>query len=198
MGWQETNVESDPLLIVGLRSDRGIVEGFRVNIDDDVSPALRKVAADTLDWLNDRTAVAYTPYVDPEDGEYLTIAASTLPPKPARGKDASSEKEETAVIVALIRDSDVLPEMGAGELIKRLEDGALYLQAICLSANKERIGFVTKAKSQQVMKRSSIPLGKHDKNDRLKKVARPALVLESDVHAVGLDPISVVTRGRLN
>ncbi len=185
MGWKETDVKSDPLLVVGLRNEKRVVEGFRVNLDNDVAPDLQKVAADTLDWVKSREPVEYTPYIEPHEDEYLTVATETLPTRPAeKGGAAASEKEETAVVVALIRDCDVLPEMGAGQLGKRLEDGALYLQAICLSAEKERIGFITKAKSQQVMKRSSIPLGKNDQNDRLKRITRPELVLESDVHAI--------------
>jgi hypothetical protein len=185
MGWQETDLSSDPILVVGLRNEKRAVEGFRVNLDSNVAPHLQKVAADTLGWIKSREPVEYTPYVDPQEDEYLTLATETLPTKPAKeSKTAASEKEETAVVVALIRDSDVLPEIGAGKLSKRLEDGALYLQAICLSAGEERIGFITKARSQQVMKRSSIPLGKNDQNDRLKRIARPELVLESDIHAI--------------
>jgi hypothetical protein len=184
MGWHETDVKGDPVLVVGLRSEKNIVEGFRVNLDNDVSPDLQKVAADTLHWMQGREAVEYTPYIAPEDDEYLTIATQTLPARPSIKNEAPTEKEEAAVVVALINECDVLPEIGAGQLIKRLEDGALYLQAICLLAGDERVGFVTKTKAQQVMKRSNIPLGKNDSNDRLKKITRPELVLESDVHAI--------------
>lgn len=185
MSWQETNVESDPVLVVGLRNEKRVIEGFRVNLENNVAADLQKVAADTLNWVKNREPIEYTPYVEPDEGEYLTVATETLPSKRSQEDQAAeSEKEETAVVVPLIRDCDVLPEIGAGQLIQRLADGALYLQAICLMAGEDRVGFITKAKAQQVMKRSSIPLGKNDQNDRLKRISRPELVLESDVHAI--------------
>lgn len=186
MSWKKTKLEGDPLLVIGLRNEQREIEGFRINLDKDVNPDLERVAKDTLDWMRNREPVAYTPYVDPEEGEYLTIATKSLPT--SGGSSASkgggqTEKEETAAIVALVRDADVLPEMGAGQLIKRLESD-FYLQAICLKDGPDRIGFITKAKRQQVMKRSIIPLGKSDTNDRLKRITLPELLLESDVHAI--------------
>lgn len=194
MNWKKTKLSGDPVLVMGLRGEKGAIEGYRINLDKDVHPELVRVAKDTLEWLNGLDAVDYTPYVEQESGEYLALATDSLQSEEGKADGVGTEKQEAATIVRMVRDSDELEEMGAGELIKRLGDD-FYLQAICLRDGKDKIGFVTKARRQQVMKRSVIPLGKNDKNDRLKKITLPELVLESDVHAViGPEEVAILNR----
>lgn len=206
MAWKDTTLEGEPLLVIGLRDEKRRIEGYRINLESDVHPDLERVAADALAYLETLKPVEYSPYVDPEADEYLSLATDELrviATKPVKGKEAAgdeadkvaiSEKDEAARIVALVRDSDVLPELGAAKLIKRL-DSEFYLQAICLKSGDQRIGFVTKARKRQVMKRSIIPLGKNDDNDRLKRITLPELLLESDVHAiVSPEEIAILNR----
>jgi hypothetical protein len=198
-----TKLEGEPLLVIGLRDEKRRIEGYRINLDADVHPSLRQVATDALAYLDSLKPVDYSPYVDPEADEYLTLATEDLrviATKPAKakkedgGEEVVTQKDEAARIVGLIRDSDVLPELGAAKLISRL-GSEFYLQAICPKSGEDRIGFVTKAKKQQVMNRSIIPLGKNDDNDRLKKISLPELLLESDVHAiVGPEEIAILNR----
>jgi hypothetical protein len=201
-------LKGEPLLVIGLRDEKRRIEGYRINLDTDVHPDLVRVAGDALAYLDTLKPVDYSPYVDPEADEYLSLATEKLRvivTRPAEGKKADkgdgaadeevvSEKDEAARIVALVRDSDVLPELGAAKLIERL-GSEFYLQAICLKSGEDRIGFLTKARKQQVMKRSIIPLGKSDDNDRLKKISLPELLLESDVHAiVSPEEIAILNR----
>lgn len=196
MNWEKIELSGDPVLLVGLRG-KGSFEPYRINVDKDVHPALLGVGEQTLEWLGSQEAVPYTPYVAQEEGEYLTIPTATLLSEDDAGASdgALTQKQEVAAIVRMVSDCDEVDEMGAGQLIERLGSKAFYLQAICLQSASGRVGFITKSRSLQVMKRSLIPLGKSDKNDRLKKITFPELVLESDVHAViAPEQIAVINR----
>jgi hypothetical protein len=194
MTWSEVTLSGTPLLVIGLRDERRQLAGFRVNVDNNVHADLKRVAADALAAVQGMKRVPYTPYVGREEGEYLAIDPKSLVPKPVSKRatnaaDAAlsdgpvTEAEETAALTWIVRRADYLDSIGAGELLERPED-SFYLQIICLTTSPERIGFVTKTNARKVMKRSAIPLGKNDKNDRLKKITNPELVLEADVHAI--------------
>jgi len=150
--------------------------------------------------------VPYTPYVDPEEGEYLTLDPTSLTPKPSaqreRGEDESDVSPagvpdaaaETAALVSMVEAADYLETIGAGQL-GELPDDDFYAQAICLRNDDERIGFITRTNPRKVLKRSIIPLGRSDEGDRLKRITTPELVLESDVHAiVSPDAIAILNR----
>jgi hypothetical protein len=194
--WKKIELSGEPLLLIGLREE-GAFKPYRINVDKGVHPALLQVGKDTLKWLESKEPIAYTPYVEQQDGEYLTIETESLLTE-AEGSEESaapSEKEEVAAIVRMIRGCAEVEEMGAGQLIERLAKRDFYLQAICLKIGSKRIGFVTKSRPLQVMKRSWIPLGKDDATDRLKRITLPELVLESDVHAiVGEEEVAVINR----
>lgn len=51
--------------MVGLRDKRRRLTGYLIDVDADVRPALRDVARTALDDAGKRTAVPFTPYVDP-------------------------------------------------------------------------------------------------------------------------------------
>lgn len=112
------------------------------------------------------------------DPDVLVLASE------ANGDGVVTQKEQAAVLVELVQRADELPEIGAGQLISRLDGDQLYLQAICIRTAEGNVGFVTKTVKRPLLKRSALPLGKDDANDRFKRVARPELVLEPDVHAV--------------
>jgi len=193
--WSDITLSGDPLLVVGLRDKRRRLTGRRVNVDATVHEDLRSVAASALDRIRHMTPIAYTPYVDPDEGEYLTLDPTTLTPKPfgaprrveaEKGtlqETVSDAATETAALVSMVKGADYLETIGAGQL-SELPDDAFYAQAICLRNDDERIGFITRTNPRRVFKRSIIPLGKSDEGDRLKRITAPELVLESDVHAV--------------
>jgi hypothetical protein len=194
MTWSDLKLSGSPLLVIGLRDNRRRLTGYRINVDTNVHADLRQVAHNALAAVQAMNRVPYTPYVGPEPGEYLAIDPASLVPKatPARRRKkadepapetAPTETEETAALMSMVKQADYLEPLGAGELLEMPDDN-FYLQIICLSTSPDRIGFVTKTNPRKVMKRSAIPLGKNDKNDRLKKITRPELVLEADVHAI--------------
>jgi hypothetical protein len=193
--WSQIDLSGDPVLVVGLREKPGIVKGYRVTVDRNVIPGFLEVATETLDRLSAMTPVEYTPYVDPQEDEYLTLSPQALvvtSEEPA-GEGVPTQRQQTAHLLDLVRQADVLPELGAGQLIDRLKEFAV--QAICPISDGDRIGFVTKASARQVMKRSAIPLGKDDRTDRFKRISRPEVVLEGDIHAVmSSDEIAILNK----
>lgn len=199
MSWTDMTLTGSPTLVVGLREGRKQVEGRRVNLDKDVHGDLMSVVTRTLERLDGMASDDYTPYVGQAADEYLTIDVSALVSTTESVDDDGvvTQIEQTAALVELVQRADELPELGAGQLIAHLEDDQLYLQAICLRTDGGRIGFVTKSSKRQMLKRSAIPLGKDDANDRLKKVSRPELVLEPDVHAVvGPTDIAILSKSQ--
>jgi len=193
--WSGVTLSGDPLLVVGLRDRRRSLTGRRVNVDTTVHKDLRTVAQSALERVQRMEAVEYTPYVDPEEGEYLALNSASLTPKPS-GQRQRAEAErnvsqppvpdaaaETAALVSMVQSADYLETIGAGQL-SELPDEDFYAQAICLRNDDERIGFITRTNPRKVLKRSIIPLGKTDGGDRLKRITTPELVLESDVHAI--------------
>jgi len=188
VSWQDVKLRGNPQLVVGLRDKRRRLAGFRVDVDADVHQQLRAVAKASLEDIVRRTPIPFTPYVDAEEDEYLTIDASTLIPKPVtrRRRDESApatDADEHAALVAMVTGSDYLDQLGAGQLLAHADD-EFYLQAICLKSGGERIGFVTRTNPRQVLKRSRIWLGRNDPDDRLKRVTPPELILETEVHAI--------------
>ena len=198
MNWQDVQLRGTPQLIVGVRDRRRRLTGFRVDVDRDVHPDLRKVAVDALERVREMDPVPYSPYVDPEEGEYLEIDATALiarPLPPVRGvaQAPPTVEDEQAALVQMISESDYHERMGAGELAA--SDEEFYAQAICLKNAGARIGFVARANPRQVLKRKPIFLGRHDREDRLTKITKPELVLESEVHAIVTDSeIAVLNR----
>ena len=197
--WKTITLTGDPILVVGLRQG-STIEGYRVIVDKNVHPALRKVADDALARVGAMKRIAYTPYVDPGDDEYLSLDPVTLTvTTSADGKAGDgtppSQRQQTARLLEIIQNADTLPTIGAKQLIARLED--LYFQAVCLHASPAIIGFVTKATGRQVIKRSAIPLGRDDATDRFKSITRPELVLEAEVHAImAPDEVAVLNRAQ--
>ena len=195
MTWSDVTLSGDPLLVVGLRDKRRRLTGRRVNVDTTVHEDLRTVALSALERVQRMDPVPYTPYVDPEEGEYLTLDPTSLTPKPRtqrpRGEGESDVSPaavpdaaaETAALVSMVEAADYLETIGAGQL-SELPDDDFYAQAICLRSDDERIGFITRSNPRKVLKRSIIPLGRSDQGDRLKRITTPELVLESDVHAI--------------
>jgi hypothetical protein len=193
--WSEVTLSGDPLLVVGLRDKRRRLTGRRVNVDATVYEELRTVAVSALERVQRMDPVAYTPYIDPEEGEYLALDPTSLTPKPlAKRQQGEDERDmsqtgvpdaaaETTALVSMVEAADYLETIGAGQL-GELPDDDFYAQAICLRNGEERIGFVTRTNPRKVLKRSIIPLGRSDEGDRLKRITTPELVLESDVHAI--------------
>jgi hypothetical protein len=204
--WSDISLSEDPLLVIGLRDGRRRLTGRRVNVDTTVHQDLRNVAASALERLQRMTPVEYTPYVDPEEGEYLTLDPSTLTPKPSarrhRGEAENAAPQgavsdaavDTAALVSMVEGADYLETIGAGQL-SELPDDDFYAQAICFRNEDERIGFITRTNPRKVLKRSIIPLGKSDEGDRLKRITAPELVLESDVHAI-ISPAAIAILNR--
>jgi len=197
MSWTDMEFDGPPSLIVGLRRGGRRIEGHRVNTDTALAPDLLGVAQRTVERLDAMDAVDYTPYVGLGADEYLKIepAALVSSTESMDGDGVVTQREQTAALLDLVQRSDELPELGAGQLLTHLDDEELYLQAICLRTAGGRVGFVTKSNKRQLLKRSVIPLGLDDANDRLKKVSRPELVLETDVHAVvGLQEVAIMNK----
>jgi hypothetical protein len=184
MDWARLDLTGDPILVVGLRGTGDRLESYRVTLDRNVHPELRRVVDETIERISGMDPVEYTPYVEPQADEYLTLDASSLvlTIETADEDGVRTRRQQTAELAALVQRADVLPELGAGQLIERLDK--FRVQAICLRAGTDLVGFVTKATARQVMKRSAIPLGKDDSNDRFKRLSRPEVVLEGDVHAI--------------
>ena len=198
MNWDEVQLRGKPQLVVGVRDRRRRLTGYRVDVDADVHPDLRKVATDALERVCGMDSVPYTPYIDPQEGEYLTIDVTALTPRLApkrRGatKTPPTPDDEHVALVLMIQGSDYLERMGAGQLLA-IED-EFYVQAICLKHAGKRIGFVTRANPRQILKRNRIYLGRNDRDDRLRKITKLELVLESEVHAIVTDTeIAVLNR----
>ena len=181
--WKTIKLTGDPILVVGLRQ-RSKIAGYRLVVDKNVHPALRKVASDALKRVGRATATPFTPYVEPGDEEYLSLDPGTLTiPASGDGNGApASQKQKTAQLLQIIQTADTLLTIGAKQLIAELDD--LYFQAVCLHTSPQIIGFVTKTSGRQVIKRSAIPLGMDNATDRFKSISRPELVLEGEVHAI--------------
>ncbi len=179
--WHTIQVTGDPILVVGVRP-RSTLEGYRVVVDKNVHPDLRKVANGALERVAHMDAIPYTPYVDPGDDEYLSLDPTTLTISADGDGAPATQKQQTARLLELVQNADTLPTIGAKQLIARIDE--LYFQAICLHASPPIIAFVTKTIGRQVMKRSAIPLGLDNATDRFKSITRPELVLEGEVHAI--------------
>jgi hypothetical protein len=207
MTWSELTLSGSPLLVIGLRDERRRLTGYRVEVDNNVHADLRRVADGALAQLLTLERIPYTPYVGREPGEYLAIDPASLVPKPTPKKrrtgesgdepdGPATEKEETAALVSMVRNADYLESLGAGALLEKPDD-SFYVQIICFSAEGVRVGFVTKTNTRRVLKRSAIPLGKNDANDRLKKITAPEIVLEPEVHAVvGPNEIAILNKAQ--
>ena len=181
--WNTLKLTGDPILVVGLRPKTKIL-GYRVTVDKDLHPDLRKIAHDAVAIVKKRTAIDYTPYVEPGGNEYLKLAPSTLTITKTRTDPSgtTSEKQQTARLLEIIQNADTLPPLGAKALTERLDE--FVLQAVCLHTGTEVVGFVTKGSAGRAIKRSAIPLGFADNHDRFKKISRPEVILESDTHAI--------------
>ncbi len=197
MSWAQMRLSGGPLLVVGLRDAGGALTSHRVNIDRNLHADLRTIADEALATVRAGTPVPYTPYVDQQEGEYLTLSPATLvSTNVAVPGQAGTQSQQTAALVAAVKNADVLPQIGAGALIDRASTD-LYFQAICLRSQNDRVGFVTKTSARQILKRSAIPLGKDDPNDRLKRISRPELIIEPKVHAViGPTEVAILDRNQ--
>jgi hypothetical protein len=180
--WNTLKLNGDPILVVGLRPKTKIL-GHRVTVDKSLHSDLRKIADDALTLVKKRTAVDYTPYVEPGDNEYLELAPSTLTVTKTRTNPSgfTSQKQQTARLLEIVRNADTLPPLGARALVTRLDD--FVFQAVCLHAGTDVVGFVTKGNAGRVIKPSAITLGV-DNGDRFKKISRPEVILEGDTHAI--------------
>lgn len=184
--WEKIKLTGDPILVVGLRPATK-VQSFRLVLDKSLHPEILAVAQNALAETAGRTAIPYTPYVDVADDEYLALAPSALTTtRTVASRKAGApptQKQRTAALWEALQKADSLPTIGARQLLARAEE--LYYQAICFhDANGVIIAFVTKTNARQVLKRSLIPLGIDNAKDRFKKIDRPAIVLESDIHAI--------------
>jgi hypothetical protein len=181
--WNKLKLSGDPILVVGLRPKTQIL-GYRVTVDKNLHPDLRKIADDALAIVKKRTAIDYTPYVEPGEGEYLKLDPSSLTVTKTRtsASGTTSQKQQTARLLEIIQNADTLPPLGAKALTERLDE--FVLQAVCLHTGTDVVGFVTKGNAGRVIKRSAIPLGFADNHDRFKKITRPEVVLEGDTHAI--------------
>ena len=190
--WKTLKLTGDPILVVGLRPKTKIL-GYRVTIDKNLHPDLRKIADDALAIVDKRSGVDYTPYVEPGDGEYLKLATATLTVTKTRTdlSGTTSQKQQTAQLLEIIQNADTLEPLGAKALTERLDE--FVLQAVCLHTGTDIVGFVTKGNAGRIIKRSAIPLGLDDNNDRFKKISRPEVILEGETHAiVAPDEIAVL------
>ena len=187
INWPEIKLDSDPILVVLIRGDQRQLTGRRVSIDQNVFDELRQVAQATADRAVQMDAVPYTPYVGLDENEYLTLARSLLVPKSTSKQtteaNADASADETVGLLGIVDRAEYWPSMGAGA-VQSVPEDAFAGQAICFGDGQSRIGFVTRTNPRKVLKRSLIPLGKADDNDRLKRVTSPELVLEPIVHAV--------------
>lgn len=194
MDWNKLKLAGDPILVVGLRKSSKL-EPYRVMLDQDLNDPLRKVASEAVKAIAARKAVPYTPYVSPGANEYLILdpATLTITVEESDSDGAKSEREQTAELVETVVGAAGLPVIGAAQLINRLED--LYFQAVCVPHDGGIVGCVTKTAARQQIKRSAIPLGKDNKLDRFKRITRPEVVLESEVHAaVAPDEVAILNR----
>jgi hypothetical protein len=142
------------------------------------------MADEALAIVKKRIEIDYTPYVEPGDNEYLKLAPSRLTVTRTRTSSSgtTSQKQQTARLLEIIQNADTPPPLGAKALTERLDE--FVLQAVCLRSGTDVIGFVTKGNAGRVIKRSAIPLGFDDNQDRFKKISRPEVILESDTHAI--------------
>jgi hypothetical protein len=192
MNWDDVQLRGSPLLIVGVRDWRRRLDGWRIDVDRDVHPDLRDVAVSALALVRGMEGIPFSPYIDPEEGEYLSIDTAALMAR-AKQNRSGSETDEQATLVKMVLESDYLPQMGAGQLIASTEE--FYVQAICLKHAGKRVGFITRANPRQILKRSPIFLGRNDDDDRLRRITKPELVLESEVHAIVTDvEVAVLNR----
>jgi hypothetical protein len=180
--WNALKLTGDPILVVGLRPKTKII-GYRVTVDNNLHPDLRKIADDALAIVRKRTAINYTPYVEPGDNEYLKLAPGALTITKTRTypSGTTSQKQQTAGLLEIIQNADTLPPLGAKALTERLDE--FVLQAVCLHSGTDVVGFVTKGNAGRVIKPSAISLGL-DQNDRFKKISRPEVILDGDTHAI--------------
>ena len=180
--WNTLKLTGDPILVVGLRPKTKIL-GYRVTVDKNLHPDLRKIADDALAIVKNRTAIDYTPYVGPSENEYLKLAPTTLTITKTRTNPsgATSQKQQTARLLEIIQKADTLPPLGAKELTRQLDD--FVLQAVCLRSGTDVVGFVTKGNAGRAISPSAITLGS-DANDRFKKIRRPEVILDGDTHAI--------------
>lgn len=180
--WASIQLTGDPILVVGLRGD-STIEGYRLITDKNVHAGLQEVADVALERVANLEAVPYTPYVEPGDGEYLSLDPTMLTVVAATDDGApKSQAQQTARLAEIVQNADTLPTIGAKQLLSRVDE--LYFQAICLHTNPSIIAFVTKTIGRAVLKRSAIPLGRDEATDRFKSISRPELVLEGEVHAI--------------
>jgi hypothetical protein len=181
--WETLTLTGDPILVVGLRPKTKII-GYRITVDQNLHPDLRKIADDALAIVKGHAAIDYTPYVEPGDNEYLKLAPNTLTITKTRTNPSgtTSQKQQTARLLEIIQNADTLPPLGAKALTERLDE--FVLQAVCLHAGTDVVGFVTKGNAGRAIKRSAIPLGLADNHDRFKKITRPEVILDSDIHAI--------------
>jgi hypothetical protein len=197
MDWSDIKLTGNPQLVVGLRDKRRRMTGYLVDIDRDVHKDLREVATSSAERIAEMRPVAYTPYVDPEEDEYLTVDVSALLTRAQSRRavaEPPTESDEHAAIVAMIAGSDYLERLGARQLLERA-DNEFYVQAICLKNAGARIGFVTRANPRQVLKHKRIWLGRHDQEDRLQRISPPELTLETNVDAIVTpDEIAIINR----
>jgi hypothetical protein len=181
--WNTLKLTGDPILVVGLRPKTKIL-GYRVTVDKNLHPDLRKIADDALAMVHQRSGVDYTPYVEPGADEYLRLAPGTLTvtKTTTNPSGSTSQKQQTARLLEIIQSADTLEPLGAKALSERLDE--FVLQAVCLHTGTDVVGFVTKGNAGRVIKRSAIPLGLDENNDRFKKISRPEVILESETHAI--------------
>jgi hypothetical protein len=202
VNWAGVQLTGPPILIAGLRDRRQRLTGQRLNVDIGVHADLEAVGTSTLARFSkeELKPVPYTPYIGQADGEYLTIDPGDLVATVHSEDDdgTPTERKETAALVDLIERADELPEIGAAELLDRLDTEDFYFQAICMETGNGRIGFVTKSSKMQVLKRSgSVWLAKDDQNDRFTGISKPQIMLESRVHAIiGPSEVAILNRSQ--
>jgi hypothetical protein len=187
VSWEDVALEGDPLLVVALRDRKRRLEGRLVNVDASVHDPLREVASQALERVRAMDAVPYTPYVEPEEGEYLSVHTGSLKLRRTRREQAEAEEAEdaddTATLARIVEGADYLESVGPTAIVE-LPEESFYAQIICFRSGDTRVGFVTRTNPRQVLKRSIIPLGRTDDGDRLKRISKPELILEQDVHAI--------------
>jgi hypothetical protein len=181
--WNTIQLTGDPILVVGLRHG-STVEGYRLVIDKNVHTSLRATAEAALRQVDDMQAIPYTPYVEPQEDEYLSLdpARLTVLRQASHNGAPGGRAQQTARLAEIVGDADTLPTIGAKQLLARVDE--LYFQAICLHTSPAIISFITKTIGRPVLKRSAIPLGLDNATDRFKSITRPELVLEGDIHAI--------------
>jgi hypothetical protein len=176
--WADVDLSGTPRLLLGRRPASKRIEVHRVEIHQDLFPALREIAGSALAELEQREPKAYSAFGSMTSDDYFDVDVTEIPRRiDRRGKETDASAHEIATALEMVEMTDQHHPMSRAEILA--SKPTLYV--IVFENDGEYIGFVRAASPRQRLK-PGVRFLQYD--DTLKEIKPPDLAIDDQIDLV--------------